>query len=110
MQRQEDDTFAVNQKQGQDGVTNSAGFKGNAICKTCAAQIPSGGERTQLLMPFSSDTCFILCFKIVMYLSEFLSPIQGPYGINAVWLVTTCVRLLVIKTLIFSINCGKSIV
>lgn len=44
MQRQEDDAFAVNQKQGQDGVTNSAGFKRNAICKTCAAQIPSGGE------------------------------------------------------------------
>lgn len=29
MQRQEDDAFAVNQKQGQDGVTNSAGFKRN---------------------------------------------------------------------------------
>lgn len=44
MQRQED-AFAVNQKQGQDGVTNSAGFKRNAICKTCAAQIPSEGKK-----------------------------------------------------------------
>lgn len=54
-----EDAFAVNQKQGQDGLTNSAGFKRNAIYKTCAAQIPSGGKTTQLWIPFRSDTCFV---------------------------------------------------
>lgn len=44
MQRQEDDAFAVNQKQGQDGVTNSAGFKRNAICKTCCTN-PKWGRK-----------------------------------------------------------------